>query len=127
MDRPQDGLDSIPWIGQSRVHPESNVLLDGEMGEEAVILRHVRKPAPLGRKVNSGGRVEPDVLAAPDKTRLRAIQSGEAAQDRGLSGSRRTEQDHDGIVGALELQIRLNADGRAVPLEKRRYEVRGHA
>jgi len=47
-------------------------------------LRNVREATLLRRAVDAGRGVEPDLLAEPDETFLRAIQSGKAAQDRGL-------------------------------------------
>src|SRR5713101_3837149 len=126
MDRSQDRLNAIECTGYRGVHPESNVLLDGVMGTEAVILGDVSKTALLWRAVDSCRRVEPDLLAEPDETFLRAIQSGKAAQDRGLARARRTEQHHDAIVAAIELQIRPDADRGRVPPEKRRYDPTGH-
>ena len=87
MDRPQNRLDAIVRVGNALVHPEAKVLLDGEVWEEPVVLRHVREATLLWRAVDAGRRVEPDLLAEPDETFLGAIQSGEAAQDRGLAGS----------------------------------------
>jgi hypothetical protein len=67
------------------VHPKSNVLLDCEVWKEAVILRDVGKTTLLWRGVDAGHRVEPDLVAEPNETFLRAIQTGRAAQDRGLA------------------------------------------
>ncbi len=81
----QDRSDAIVIMRCGSVHPEPNVLLDGEMGKEAVVLRDVRETSPLGRPIDTGCRVEPDLLAEPDEAFLRAIQSGKAAQDRRLA------------------------------------------
>src|SRR5438128_2696787 len=110
MDRPQDRIHAIACMGSHFVHPESNVPLHGEMWKEAVILRDVREPALLRRTVDPGRSVEPDLLAEPNETFLGAIQSGEAAQDGGLSRSRRTEQHHDAVVARVQLQIGTDAD-----------------
>src|SRR5229473_6106229 len=125
-DRPQDCLDAIARVRHRRVHPESNVLIDCEMRKEAVILRDVREATLLRRAVDAGRCVEPDLLAKPDETFLRAIQPGKAAKDRGLARSRRTEQHRDAVVAGIELQVRADANGGRVPPEERRYEPTGH-
>src|SRR5438309_952977 len=127
MDGSQDRLDSVTCARRRGLHAEPNVLLHGEMREEAVILGDVGETALLWRAIDGRHRIEPDLLAEPDEPFLRAIQSGKTAQDRGLARSRRTEQHRHAVVAGIELQIRSEADGRTMLPEKRRYEAIGHA
>jgi len=51
MDRSQDRVGAIARGHSNGVHPESNVLFDGEMRKKRVILRDVRETTLLGRSV----------------------------------------------------------------------------
>ena len=127
MDALENRLDARRRGRSFRVHPESDVLLHGEMRKQAVVLRDVRQPARLRRTVDAGCRVEPDLGAESDEAFLRPVQSREASQDRRLAGSRWTEQHQDTAVAGFELQIGPHRDGRRVSASKGRYEAIGHA
>ena len=126
MNSAQDCVDAIADVRRVEAHPEPNVLRDGEMRKQSVALRDVRETTLLRRPVDSGAGVEPDLVAASDDAFLRKLESGEAAKDRRLTGSRRPEQDHHTFVASLDVQVCLDADRRRVLLEERGYEPIGH-
>src|SRR5262249_53892896 len=127
MNRSQKRLDASAGIASVGLHPETDVLVDGEVREETVILRHVGQASLLRRAIDAGGGVEPHLVAESDSSFLRLIEAGKAPQDRGLAGSRRTEQHHDAVLACIDLEIGANADRRAVTPGERGYEATGHA
>src|SRR5262249_25672776 len=82
-----------------------DVLADGHVREEGVLLEDQSDLSAFGRDVPSRIRVEPDLVVDADSPRPRADQSGDGAQNRGLPGAGRPDE-RDGRAD-LEAQVEL--------------------
>ena len=71
-----------------------DVLADGQVGEQRVILEHQSDPSPVRRKRDAGGAVEPHRAAGADPARAGPDEPGDRAQDGRLPGARRPDQGH---------------------------------
>src|SRR5690606_17763677 len=88
---------------------EAEVLLDGELDDDAAAFGDERQAAPhpvFGGKPAEFVAVEEDAAAA------KRHEAGEGAQERGLSGAVGAQEGDDGAVGDLEAE--LFDDGGAV-------------
>ena len=88
--------------GPAQAHAEADVLLDGHVGVQRVVLEHHRDVAVLGLHVGHHPVADGD-LAVGD-----LVEPGDHAQDRGLAAARRADQHHE--LAVLDLQRHL-ADG----------------
>ena len=76
----------------AHLQAEGDVLLHPEVREERVVLEQEPHAPPLRGEVRSRGRVEPRLRAEADRSPLRAVEAGEAAQDRRLPRPRGPEE-----------------------------------
>ena len=72
---------------------ERDVAGDGEVREQCIVLEHHADAAQFGRDLHS--RPRRDLAGQHDLAFLHRLEAGDAAQDRGLAASRRSEQATD--------------------------------
>ena len=89
--------------------PVGDVLPDGHVAEQRVVLEDVAAAALLGRELAAGGRVEPDLVAAGDAAVGGAQQSGGDPQQRALAGAGRAGQREAGAGRRLEDRVEREA------------------
>ena len=80
----------------------ANVLRDGQVRKQRVILRDKTDVSSLRRCKNISVFLEPDFVVETNFARVRFFEAGEAAQNRRLAGAGRTEQ-HGDILSGLKL------------------------
>ena len=73
--------------------PETHVVLDGEMGEQRVVLEHDADAALLGRDDAPGARDHP--AAQGDGARVGGLQTSDQAKRGGLAAARWSEERDD--------------------------------
>ena len=96
---------------------EGDVLRDGHMREECVGLENGVDPAlPDGHVVDA-------LPAEQDLAPIRGLQTGDAAQQRGLAAARRPEKHHEGSVAHLEADVVESPDLAALRCGERLGDV----
>src|SRR5207342_521620 len=93
---------------------EPDVLLDGHVRIERVVLEHHRDVAGLGGKVRDLPIVDEHLAGR------HLLETGEDPQDRGLAAPRRTDEDHEYAIPDLERHV---VDGHDVGAEHLRHPV----
>ena len=88
-----------------------DVVEDGEMRIQRVVLKHHRDVAPRRLELVDAS------IADPDFTRVERLESGQHAQQRGLAAARRPEQDE----ALARLDLERDAVGGAVRAEALRH------
>src|SRR5689334_16384908 len=101
MNRSQQRFDAVSGLPAVGVHPESDVLVDGEMREQPIVLRHVGEAPLLRRAIDAGGSVEPHLVPESNRSFLRLVEPCQAAQNRRLAGSGWTEEDHHAMLAGV--------------------------
>jgi hypothetical protein len=86
--------------------PILDVLADGQVREESVILRQESDPPSLRRQVDAPVAVEPDLVSETDQTVIGSLQPCQAAQNRGLARPGRPEQDGSGLASEVYFEVR---------------------
>jgi hypothetical protein len=79
----------VPGVG--------DVLADGQVGEEGVLLEYEPHAALLRASIDAPLDVEPDLAVERHATRVGPDQAGDHAQDRGLAGTRRADKGDDAL------------------------------
>ena len=88
----------------TELHRESDVLEDGHVRVEGVVLEDHRHPPFVGRHPG-------DVpIAEEDRPGIRLVEAGDQVQGRALSAAGRAEERHEGAVRDLEAEIVDRAD-----------------
>ncbi len=93
----------VPNLGHAEA--KGDVLEDGEVGEDGVVLKHHRDPAGAGRQV-----VDPAV-ADPDLAFRGGLEAGDDAEERGLAAAGGAEQDHELLVADGEVDLVEGGEG----------------
>jgi hypothetical protein len=83
----------------AHVEPERDVVLDGEVAEQRVVLEHEADRAHARVQVGRRLAVEPHLA------RVRRLEPGQDAQDRALAAARRPEQRDERAVLDLEADV----------------------
>ncbi len=97
-------------IGALAPGREANVLGDGHVREEPVLLRQPSHAALFRANVQRAPGVEPDLIAGGDPSLRRALEPGHGTQERGLAGPRAPD---DGDRLGAEAQAGLESKASA--------------
>jgi len=95
----------------------AEILRDGEMGKEGVVLKKKTDVALLRGQADPAIGVEPDRRSRGDESCVGMLESGEAAQDRRFSAAGGTEEGGD--VAAFERDTQVARDLRAAVVSHR--------
>ena len=88
------------------VQPEGDVLLDCQMREQRVVLKHESDVAQLRTQIDAARGIEQDTLANLDASLVGFHQPGDALHRETLTRPRGTEY-HSGVVLGLEASVQL--------------------
>src|SRR6202042_1949850 len=84
--------------------PEANVLLDVHVRVESIGLEHHRNPSFRGIDIGHVARPDSDLAATP------LLEPSDHSEQRGLSASRRTDEDHELAVVDTEIDVPYDLD-----------------
>ena len=79
---------------------EQQILSDRQVGKQTALLENITDPAPMGRETNPKLRVGQHRPVDDDPPLVRRDQARDRIDDRGLAGSRATEQRRQTATGA---------------------------
>ena len=93
-------------LGQPLGHARGDVLGDGEVGEELVVLEEQGRLALLGGEVDLLVAVEEGLAVDDDVPRVRRLDTGYAAQGEALAAAAGPEKP-DGLCAGGELDVQV--------------------
>ncbi|CDB88157.1 putative uncharacterized protein [Firmicutes bacterium CAG:170] len=88
-------------IGQS----EGNILIDGHVGPQSVVLEQEADLALVGRDIDAKLTVKYDLVADGDAAAGRGLEARDHAERCSLAAARRAEQRHEGVVRDRQIQV----------------------
>ena len=91
----------LPDVGQA----ERNVLVDGHVGPQGIILKQEAHLPLVGRDVDTKGAVKHHLIADGNTAAGGGLQAGDHAQDGGLSAAGGAKQGDEGVVFYDQVQI----------------------
>ena len=88
-----------------------NILFDRQVWEQGEALKNVSDTALGGREIDSFACVEEDAAPESDSSRVWRGESGDAVEQRCLSGARRAEED-----GESGRRLKVDIEGERLPV-----------
>ena len=101
-----DPLIDLSFGGVAQLEAEGQVVVDGHVGVEGVVLEDHGDVAVFGQDVVDDGVVDVDVAL------LDLFQAGQQPQRGGFAAARRADEDHELLVGDVDVEV---VDGQHFP------------